>query len=207
MNAEAAAAAPKPSVARNTLILMMAQAVGMPLAMLVNIVAARYLGPAEYGQFFILSTFATLAFLFVDWGLSAVIPARIANDRSHAGLYVGTALTWMSFASFTATLSLAAIFHLRGEAMAFQVSLVLVCVGQAMSTLVRAGTDAIRGFERTDVAAYAQVGAQMLTMLFALPALFLGGRLNAYLIAMAAAWCMVLFAVKHSFRSTGITSL
>ncbi len=193
-------------VARNTLIMMTAQALGVPLAIIVNAVMARTLGPQEYGTFYVLTTFASLAFLFVDWGQNAILPARIATDRAHAGRYLGSALAWKAAASIVASGVLVFAFQLREQSLPL-IALGLICLGQALTLIARTCADVVRGFERTDVAAYTQIGGQFLTALFAIPALYLVGTLNAYLIAAAVAGGIVLMAVWRGLRTVGVRSL
>ena len=194
-------------VARNALIMMLAQILGMPLSMLTNILMGRHLGPEEYGQYYLLTTFATLAFLFVDWGLGTIIPARIATDRAGAGRYLGSVMGWTLCGSVVALLFMATVFYLRGETRTFLAGLSLVCLGQALALLVRNATDAVRGFERTGLSAYAQVGTQLLTAVLVIPALFWWGTLLACLVGVALASLLVLSWVWRSLRGVGIDQL
>ncbi len=56
-NAAGASAPASHRVARNVTIMMLGQVLGMPLAMLVNIFMGRRLGPGDYGQYDLLTTF------------------------------------------------------------------------------------------------------------------------------------------------------
>lgn len=193
-------------VARNAMIMMLAQVLGLPFSMLVNILMGRMLGPEEYGQFYLLTTFATLAFLFVDWGLGSIIPARIASDRNNSGLYLGSALAWSVGGSIVATALLALVFHWRNETH-LMITLALVCAYQALVLFIKNAADAVRGFERTDVTAYSQVGLQLLTAMLVIPVLVMKGNLMACVSAMALAALIVLIPVWRSLRPAGITAL
>jgi O-antigen/teichoic acid export membrane protein len=194
-------------VARNTIILMLAQVLGLPLAVLTNVLMGRKLGPEDYGQYYTLTTFVSLAFLFVEWGQGATLPSRIANDRPGSGRYLGSILNWYALGSLLASLVLLVIFYARGHRGPYLLALELVCLGQALVLLVRLFTDAVRGFERTKHAAYAQVATQLLTALLVLPVLLLGGRLIASLVAIAAASLVVLWFVWRSLPAVGIGRL
>jgi O-antigen/teichoic acid export membrane protein len=100
-----------------------------------------------------------------------------------------------------------AIFLARGQRGQFLVALALVCLGQGLVLAVRVCTDAVRGFERTKHAAYAQVGTQVLTAFLVLPALFLGGKLITCLVAIAAASLVVLWFVVRALPAVGIGAL
>ncbi len=194
-------------VARNVTIMMLGQVLGMPMAVLVNIFMGRRLGPDDYGQYYLLTTFATLAFLFVDWGQASILPARIANDRPHAGRYLGSALLWTLGGSALAIAAMLAIFGLRGSSGAVLLAVALVCAGQALVLLAKTAADAVRGFERTDIAAWTQFGTQFASALFVIPVLFLGGGLAGCLVAIAAAALVVLVLVLRSLGGAGIGRL
>jgi O-antigen/teichoic acid export membrane protein len=193
-------------VARNTVIMMAAQALGVPLQIVVNAVMARTIGPGDYGVFYVLTTFASLAFVIVDWGQNGILPAHIARDRPNASRYLGSALAWKVGASILATAILALIFDLQEKNLPL-VALVLVCLGQALTLISRTCADVVRGFERVKVAAYTQVGGQFLIALFAIPVLYAFGTLNSYLVAAAAAGAIVLYAVWRGLHTVGIQKL
>jgi len=193
-------------VARNTIIMMAAQALGVPLQIGVNAVMARTIGPGDYGIFYVLTTFASLAFMVVDWGQNGILPARIARDRPNASRYLGSALAWKVCASIVATAVLALIFDFQEKDLPL-VALVLVCLGQALTLISRTCADVVRGFERVKVAAYTQVGGQFLVALFAIPVLYAFGTLNSYLVAAAAAGTIVLYAVWRGLHTVGIDRL
>ena len=46
-------------VLRNTLMLVGAQLLGMPLSIVLNAMMARYLGPEDFGYIYLASTFAS----------------------------------------------------------------------------------------------------------------------------------------------------
>jgi O-antigen/teichoic acid export membrane protein len=204
---QSAGSASSQRVARNTLILMLGQVLGLPMAVATNVFLGRKLGPEEYGQYYLLTTFASLAFMFVDWGLGATLPARIAQDRSSAGRVLGSALVWNLIGTLLTAAVLMLLLVVRGEQSTLVIAMALVCLGQGLALGVRLCTDAVRGFERTKAAALAQMGTQVLTALLVVPVLFMGGRLNAALLAIAAASLIVLFFVQRTLRPVGIGAL
>jgi O-antigen/teichoic acid export membrane protein len=206
-NAAAASAPTSHRVARNVMIMMLGQVLGMPLAMLINIFMGRRLGPGDYGQYYLLTTFATLAFLFVDWGQSSILPARIANDRSLSGRYLGSALFWTLCGSLLAIAAMLSIFGLRSSSAPVLLAVTLVCVSQAFLLLAKTCADAVRGFERNDISARMQFGTQFASALFVIPVLLLGGGLLSCLVAIAVAALLVLIMVLRSLRGAGIGRL
>jgi O-antigen/teichoic acid export membrane protein len=75
----------------------------------------------------------------------------------------------------------------------------------AVSSVVAAGKDTIRGFERTDIAAFAHVGQHTLAALMALGALFLGGRLPSVLAVQVLAATAALLYVAKNLRRVGVS--
>ena len=194
-------------VARNAAVLMAAQALGTPISMLTNAVMGRYLGAAEFGQFFLASTYAGFGFLFVEWGLGAVVPAEVAKNHARAGTILGSALLWRVPAAPVAAVALALIAFLLGEHASFQMTLSLFCLTTALSLIWRTCGDAVRGFERTDVAASSQVAGQLLTAALVVSTLLLGGRLHASMVARAAAAAIILIPVWRVLRTIGLRPL
>ena len=67
--------------------------------------------------------------------------------------------------------------------------------------------DAARGFERTDVSAYASVGGQLLMATLVGPTFFLGGRLQAALMAQLLAGTIVLGLVWRFIPTSNLVPL
>jgi len=98
----------------------------------------------------------------------------------------------------------------------FQMVLLLVVLTGSISTVAAACQEVIRGFERSDVAAYATVGNQLCAVLIVVPVLLLGGQLRSVLLAQAASAALVLVFVwravkpvvgKISFRVSSVKKL
>jgi O-antigen/teichoic acid export membrane protein len=195
------------TVARNALLLVASQVLGAPLSVLINAMMGRYLGPQELGRFYLATTYATFGFLLVEWGQMGVIPALVARDRSRAGQVLGSALVWRAVASPVVYGVLALGGFLLGESRAFQLALVLVCLGSMLSIVLRTCQDVIRGFERADVSAYSYLAGQALNAALIFPILTLGGRLPSVLLATAASSLIVLVPVWRALRPVGVGRL
>jgi O-antigen/teichoic acid export membrane protein len=208
--APSAAASPPPArgagalVAGNTAILMLAQVLATPLSMVMNMVVAQKLGPLIFGQFYLATTAVGFGFLFVDWGLGAVVPAQVARDRSRAGLILGSALAWRLVAAPLAALILMGGFFFMGKSWDFQLSLALFFLGQMIGLVGRTCGDVVRGFERADIGAYSYVGGQFLTTVVIIPVLLLGGGLHAMLIAGAFVALVMVVPLWRVLKPTGV---
>jgi O-antigen/teichoic acid export membrane protein len=194
-------------VLRNALFLVVAQAASMPISILVNAVMARYLGAQQFGYFYLASTLTAFGFLLVDWGQNGTLPAMVARDRGRAGEFLGSGLAWRALASPVVY----ALLALAGRALNYpgpvQVALALMAVNAAIGSALTGCQDTVRGFERTDIAAYSMVGQQVLTAVLILPVLALGGGLSAVLVALSAVAALVLLFVSRVLRPVGVGRL
>jgi O-antigen/teichoic acid export membrane protein len=180
------AAAPQRLVLRNAVMLVAAQVLATPLSLLINIVAARKLGPDAFGQLYLATTYAAFAFLFVEWGHGGAVTAMVARDRARAGELLGSSLAWRAAALPVVVAILFASCALLGYGRGFAATLALVLLGSAFATVSNACQDLLRGHERTDFGAASYVAWQLLTALVVVPTLLLGGGLHAFLLAQAA---------------------
>jgi len=194
-------------VLRNTTFLVLAQVIATPLSVLTNAVMGRFLGPAEFGELYLAWTFATFAGLAVECGQGGAVPAMVAKDRTRAGEFLGTGLGWRSGAWVVSYGLLAVVCFALGYSPAFQMTLGFVMLNSAVASFGMACQDTIRGFERTDVSAYANVGGPFLTALLVVPTLFLGGRIRGVLLAQTVAAAIVGFFVWRNLRPAGVGRL
>jgi O-antigen/teichoic acid export membrane protein len=179
-------AAPQRLVLRNTLLLVAAQVVATPLSVLVNAVAARALGPTDFGQLYLATTYCSLAFLVVEWGQPTSLTGMVARDRSRAGELLGSGLALRAVLAPLVLIALIAACALAGYDRRFLVILLWVLLGSVFGTVASACQDVMRGYERSDVAAASIVGAQLLSALIVVPTLLISGRLPSLLVAQAA---------------------
>lgn len=174
-------------VLRNTSHLLVAQVLAAPLAVLVNAVVARSLGAADYGLYFQAMTFASFAFLFVEWGQPALLTGRVATHRDRAGDLLGSGLAFRLAVALVVVVLVPVIVLMAGYEPGFVEVLVLALVTGLVGTVAGACQDVIRGFERTDVAAGFIVGAQVFALFVIVPVLLLGGGLRGLMVAQATA--------------------
>jgi O-antigen/teichoic acid export membrane protein len=194
-------------VIKNTLFLMGAQVFTMPISVLLNAVMARYLGPGDYGYLYLGTTFISFGFIAVEWGQGNLLPALIAKARARAGEYLGTTLAFRFIAAPAVAVALAAICLILGYQSEFLIVLALMIPTAVIATVTAASCDTIRGFERTDVAAYAQVGGQILNLLAVVPTLLLGGTVRTMLLAQLVATGVLLPFVWRVLKPVGVGRL
>jgi O-antigen/teichoic acid export membrane protein len=177
---------PAPRVLRNATLLVVAQAVGAPVSVLVNAIAARELGATGFGLYYQALTFASFAFLFVEWGQPGALTARIATDRAAAGELLGSGLSFRLCTAALACVAVPLLCLLAGYDRAFVAILALALLGGVFSTVAGACLDVLRGFERTDFAAASYIGWQLLSAAAVVPTLLSGGGLRGMLLAQVA---------------------
>jgi O-antigen/teichoic acid export membrane protein len=194
-------------VLKNAALLLIAQLITTPFAVVVNAVMGRYIGPAEFGRLYLAATFCGFGFLLVEWGQGLNLPAKVAKDRTRAGELLGSGLAWRLIVSVLATGLLvlgSQLFH-QGDDLALL--LPLVALGLAIGTVSNACQETIRGFERTDVMAYAQVGGQLFAGSAAIAVLLAGGGLRSVLLIQAVCYLIVLSFVWRTLRTVGVGKL
>jgi O-antigen/teichoic acid export membrane protein len=194
-------------LARNAAVLVGAQVLAAPLSVLISAMMGRHLGAEDFGYIFLAGTFAAFGSLFIQWGQNGTLPAAVARDRSHAGEVLGTGLAFQCAAAVVVYAVLAITAPLLGYDLNFQLVLLIVVITFFFNCLTISCADAVRGLERTDVAALGVVGQQFSIALFVVPTLLLGGRLFATLIAQAAAGFVMLIVVWVAVRGAGVGPL
>jgi len=192
---------------RNTLYLTLSQALTIPLSVLVNIVAARYLGPEAFGLAYLAYTICSFGFLVVSWGHDGMLPAVVARDHAQSGSMLGSSLAFRAAVSLPVYAVMAIGCYLFGYGAGFQWVLGLVALHLLLTAFVAGCKDTIRGLERTDIPAYAHVGQQLLSAAFVVPVLMLGGQLRSFVGAQIVACAVTLVAIGLALKATGVGRL
>lgn len=194
-------------VIRNASWLVAAQIAVTPVAMAVNGVMGRRLGAADYGHLYLAATALGFGFLLVEFGQPTALPALVARDRARAGELLGAALFWRAASGLAVYAVVGGACLALGCDPALRTAVAFVGLSLGLGSLARACQDAIRGFERMDVAAAGLVGQQLLGALLVVPTLLLGGELLGYLLAQAAAAAIGLVGIALALRPVGISGL
>src|SRR5687767_6202132 len=77
---------------RNIMHLGMGQVTTTVLTMLLSAAIARTLGASDFGLLYLLTTIATFAYVFVDWGHGAYVTREVAIRPERAGEMLGSVL-------------------------------------------------------------------------------------------------------------------
>jgi O-antigen/teichoic acid export membrane protein len=172
-----------PPVLRNAIWMIGAQVLAAPLSVLVNAVAARYLGPGDFGTLYLVTTYAAFALLFVEWGQFGALTGKVARDHGRAGELLGSAIVWRIAAALVVATVVIGLCAATGYPRAFLYLMGLMLAAVSVGTVATAAQDAVRGFERTDFAALSYFGQQLLLAVASISALLLGLGLRGLLLA------------------------
>ena len=192
---------------RNTFFLTAAQAVTIPISVVSNALIGRYLGPEEFGYLYLATTVCAFAILGLEWGLQGATPALVARDRARAGTFLGTGLVWRAMSALVASGVLALVCWMLGYNSAARWAVALSFPLAVLNSVAAGFKDTIRGFERTDIPAYAHVAQQLMMVLVLVPVLVLGGALRAILISQIAVAIVTVYYLKRSLRPVGVGKL
>jgi O-antigen/teichoic acid export membrane protein len=192
---------------RNTLYLVGAQVLVLPLSLITNLLVARYLGPADFGLLYLATTFTAMAFLFVDSGQGGALAGLVAAHRARAGEFLGSSLSWRALLMPPATLVLLGIAAALGYPHQLLVAIALVVLASAFGTVSGACQDTLRGHERTDIGALTFVAWKLLLVLVTVPVLLLGGGVVPLLWAQAACAAVGALAMLRLLRAIELPRL
>src|SRR5262245_4524255 len=78
--------------ARNAFHMVLGQAATTALGIVLTGAIGRSLGPADFGSWYLLTTIAAFAYVFVDWGYSSYVIREVARRPDRAGELTGTVL-------------------------------------------------------------------------------------------------------------------
>jgi O-antigen/teichoic acid export membrane protein len=200
LTTEPAATATTPGLARNAFHLGVGQVVTTAAAMMLSAAIARTLGAAEFGLLYLLTSFATFAYVFVDWGHGPYVTREIARNHERSGDLMGSvlvvrAITTVLMCGLIVTLTWALGYDLRTRMLA--ATLVLAWLPQYLG--LSYGW-AFRGWERMEYDALVQVVLKITTLVMALVVLGLGGRLLALILVYGAAGVVTLVVAMTLYR-------
>lgn len=201
------ASTPSTGLARNAFHLGVGQIVTTILTMTLSAMVARTLGPADFGLAYLLTSIATFAYVFVDWGHGAYVTRMIALHPDRSGDLMGSVLvvrvvTAVIVGVFAVALTWALGYELRTRLLAA----LMICSWLPMY-LGLTYSWAFRGRERMEYDALVQVVLKLSSLLFSFACLALGGRLVA-LIPMSAISGTITFGLAVTlYRRLGLPPL
>jgi len=194
-------------VARNAFFLVMGQVTTTALAIVLSASLGRYLGPEDFGVYYLITTMALFTYVFVEWGQHYFVIRELAVDPARSGELLGTALAQRAaFTILAAAPAWLVAWALGYDARTQGLSVLLILaslplfVAQGYSLVFRArdamGRDAI-----------VTVANKGVTLGLTLPALAFGAGIPGVILAQAVAGVVALRVAVVLGRRLGTRQL
>ena len=193
-------------ILKNTILLVGAQAVSMPLSLVLTAAIARYLGAEEFGLLY-LGPRSSPSGSCSSTG-ARTVPFRRSSRRIAPAL--GSSWAAGSPGACSQRPSSTACSPWAATLSAIPGNFRSSSRSRRWRRHRRAGgacQDAVRGFERTDIAALSMIAQQVLSFALVVPVLVMGGRLTGILITFAGVNALVLLFVVRALRPVGVGRL
>jgi O-antigen/teichoic acid export membrane protein len=192
--------ATRATVARNALKLGMGQVATTAMAIGLNAVLGRSLGSHGFGLYYLLTTLATFAYVFVEWGQPPIVIRLVATGHGRSGELLGTSLALRAAVTLATLLPVASAAWLLGyskTAVWLSGALILaslpVWLAQGYGML-------FRGHDRMGSDASVTVAAKASLLAATLLALWSGAGLAGVIAAQAVAGVAALVLAHRLYR-------
>jgi O-antigen/teichoic acid export membrane protein len=166
------------TVARNAFFLVLGQVTTTALAIVLNAALARFLGTADFGVYYLITTMCAFAYVFVEGGQQMYVVGEVAKDPARAGEMLGTALplrTVVTVLVAAGAWMVAGGLRLDGRSRLFAVLLILASLPLS---LAQSFGLIFRGNDRMGLDAAISVSNKVLLLVFTVPLLALGAGLS-----------------------------
>ena len=179
-------------MARNAFHLGLGQIATTVLTILLTATVARTFGAADFGLLYLLTSIATFAYVFVDWGHGYYVTREIARHPARSGDLMGSVLAVRVVTVFLVCVPAVATAWILGYDV--RTRALTATMIAAWLPMYAALTYAwlFRGRERMDYDALINVTLKFVTLALAFVVLALGGRLLAYILVSAVAGTITL---------------
>jgi len=195
------------TVARNAFFLVIGQVTTTALAIVLNAALGRFLGAADFGVYYLITTMCAFAYVFVEGGQPFYVVGEVAKRPARAGEMLGTALplrTAVTVLVAAAAWIVAWVLHFDARSRVLGVLLILaslpLCLAQAFGMV-------FRGSDRMGLDAAISVSNKILLLLFTVPLLALGAGLSGVIGAGALAGVAALVVAAVLYRRLRSTRL
>lgn len=192
--------APRASIARNAFHLVLGQVATTALAILFSAAVGRTLGPRDFGVYFLISSFATFAYVLVDWGQLFYVIREVARTPERSGALVGSTLGLRLFGALAVAVPAGLLAWALGydrRTCWFTVAYLLVMLPFA---LAQTFCFAFRGRDRMELDAATSVVNKGVGLALAIAALALGTGLGGVIVSQALAGGVALFVAARLYR-------
>jgi O-antigen/teichoic acid export membrane protein len=187
-------------VARNVFFLVLGQGVTTTLGIVYNGSLGRFLGASDFGLFFLLSSFAALAYVAVDWGQQLYVMRAVAQSPHRSGDLLGTGIALRVIVTLLVCVPAGLAAWALGYGQRVEWLIVAFIVASLPFWLGQLYGIVFRGRDRMGLDAMVAVVYKSVALLFALTALYVGLGLGGVIVAQACAGVVALFVAMRLYR-------
>jgi O-antigen/teichoic acid export membrane protein len=173
----------KGGLARNTVNLVFGQVSTTALTIILSAVIARTLGPTDYGVLFLVTSVATFAYVFVDWGHGQYVIREVARRPDRAGELMGTVMAVRAATAIALIAPAVLVARLLGYDVRTQIGIASMMVAWLPLYLGLSYGWAYRGIERMEFDALIGIVLKLLSLAAGVAILAAGGRLFGVIVA------------------------
>lgn len=198
---------PGGKVARNVFHLLIGQAATTVLAVLLNASLGRFLGAADFGLFFLVTSMGVFAYVIVDWGQAQYVIREVARRRDQGGRLLGSLLMLRALGGLciSALTAVAAwLLGYDGRTVGFAALMVLAMLPFA---LAQGFGIVFRGRERMELYSIVSVLNKALTLGATLLLLLLGAGLLGAIVSQALGGLVAVVAAALLLRRVDVPPL
>ena len=215
MSQETAPAAPpaapqlgsRAAIARNAFYLVIGQASTTALAIVFSAALGRSLGAGDFGLYFLISSFATFAYVVVDWGQQFYVIREVARSPTRGGQLLGATLTLRIAGAALISIPVGLLAWALGydaRTCWFSVAFILASLPFA---LAQSYGFVFRGRDRMGLEASVSVVNKGVALVLVLAALALGWGLSGVVVAQGLAGAVAFAVARRLYRRVATGSV
>jgi len=200
MNQDEAPGSARATVARNAFNLVLGQVATTALAIVFSAAVGRSLGARDFGVYFLITSFATFAYVLVDWGQQFYVIREVARSPDRGSRLLGTALVLRVAGAALVIVPTGAVAWVLGyDARTCWFSVAFIVVSLPFFLAQSYGM-VFRGRDRMGLDAWVSVLNKAALLALALAALALGTGLSGVLVAQVLAGGVALALAARLYR-------
>jgi len=200
MNQDEAPGSARATVARNAFNLVLGQVATTALAIVFSAAVGRSLGARDFGVYFLITSFATFAYVLVDWGQQFYVIREVARSPDRGSRLLGTALVLRVAGAALVIVPTGAVAWVLGyDARTCWFSVAFIVVSLPFFLAQSYGM-VFRGRDRMGLDAWVSVLNKAALLALALAALALGTGLSGVLVAQVLAGVVALALAARLYR-------
>jgi O-antigen/teichoic acid export membrane protein len=200
MNQDEAPSSARATIARNAFHLVLGQVATTALAIVFSAALGRSLGARDFGVYFLVTSFATFAYVLVDWGQQFYVIREVARSPDRGSRLLGTALVLRIAGAALVMVPMGFVAWVLGyDARTCWFSVAFIVVSLPFFLAQSYGM-VFRGRDRMGLEAWVSVANKAALLALALAALSLGTGLFGVGVAQALAGLVALALAAGLYR-------